>query len=482
MKNFNVQFIGKNSDVDKIVFNHKKVMEQILEGITDATMVCDINKSVVFYNETVCKSYNADGDNCELKKCYEMLNRNSVCENCCHEKAIKTKRFQKAERYVPENNKFMECNCKPILDDDEEVIFVVKQLKEITEKKILEDTLRKSEEKYQDIFNLLPESVVVVVEGKIVLANERATEICGKLIGKNIFDVEPKLQAVIKTRINQILRDKKRNAIFDYKITDCNERKRHIEVSSSYITYNGKPAVVSIMRDITKMKNGLISAARIQKIALQRDFPLEDKAHMETVYMPAKTVSGDFFHINKVDEDVVVGIIADVRGKGITAALNISACNVLFNEAVLVNDDPETIINYLNKKIVTYLGESYVAACCFRLDFKNKVAKVVGAGINEFIFQEANGTFENMVVKGPFLGMFEDSMFDEVIINFGSKDRFYFFTDGLEFILEDKIKKEYCKGINIIKLKEYLSRTLSDMLTDVDGIKDDCTLVALEIK
>lgn len=478
MKDFNVQFIGKDSGVDKIVFNHKMIMEQVLEGITDATMVCNVDKSVVFYNEAVYKN----GNNNEFQKCYEMLNRSSGCEDCCHEKAIKTKKFQKAERYVPQNNKFMECNCKPIIDDNGDILFVVKQLKEITEKKTLEDTLRKSEEKYQEIFNLLPESVVVVVDGKIVLANERATEFCGAIIGKSILNVEPKLQAIIKTRINQILTYKTKNAIFDYKITDRNEIKRHIEVSSSYITYNGKPAVVSIIRDITKMKNGLLSAARIQKIALQRYFPLEEKAHMETVYMPAKTVSGDFFHINKINDDVVVGIIADVRGKGITAALNISACNVLFNEAVLVNDDPEFIINYLNKKIVNYLGESYVAACCFRLDFKNKKAKIVGAGINEFIFQESNGSFETMVVKGPFLGMFEDSVFDKVIINFNSRDKFYFFTDGLEFILEDKIKKDYWKGSTILKLKEYLSDMLSDMLTDVDGIKDDCTLVALEIK
>ena len=356
-----------------------------------------------------------------------------------------------------------------------------KILQTIMERKTLENKFNKSEERYEDIFNILPESIIIIVDGEIALANKSALKYNNNIIGKSIYDLFPNVKTIIQKRIKQILRDKKTKAMFDYKIAFEDERVIDFEVSSSYILYNGKPAVLSVMRNITKMKNGLNAAARIQKMALQQYFPLQDKASMETVYIPAKTVSGDFFHINKIDEDTVVGIIGDVRGKGITAALNISACNVLFHEAVLISDDPQVIINCLNSKIVNYLGESYIAACCFKLDFKNNKAKVVGAGINEFIFQ-TNNQIQKKVVKGPFLGMFADSIFDEEIISFSTRDKFYFFTDGLEFIFDDKTKEDCYKSSTITELKKYLNTLLSNMLMDLDGIKDDCTLLALQIK
>lgn len=75
----------------------------------------------------------------------------------------------------------------------------------------------------------------------------------------------------------------------------------------------------------------------------------------------------------------------DVSGKGITTSLNVGAFNVMFNEAIDKNQTPYGSIQYLNKKATQYLGENYVAACCFSFDFKNQTAVVVGAGINRFM-------------------------------------------------------------------------------------------------
>ena len=230
------------------------------------------------------------------------------------------------------------------------------------------------------------------------------------------------------------------------------------------------------------MKKGLNQAAKFQRKYLETTCPFPDKIKMESLYMPAKTVSGDFFKIYKVSEDLVVGILWDVSGKGITAALSVSAFLVLFREAVLVSHDPLEIVNNLNKKIINYLEERYIAACCFSLDFKKNEAKVVGAGINQYMFQKSKCKPKEMIIKGPFLGMFEDSIFDEQIISFETGDRFYFFTDGLEFILNDEIKENYLKSHTITEFKIYLNNLLNDMLTDMEGLKDDSTLIALEIK
>lgn len=179
----------------------------------------------------------------------------------------------------------------------------------------------------------------------------------------------------------------------------------------------------------------------------------------------------------------MLGIISDVSGKGVTAALSVSAFHVLFRETALIYHDPMEILQNLNKKIGVYLEESYIAACCFSLDFKLCEAKIAGAGINEFIFHKNNEKCQQLVVKGPFLGMFEDSVFEEQLIHFKPGDKFYFFSDGLEPIFSNpRIQKNYIDRIQIKELKKYINHFFNHLLQDIDGGRDDCTLLALEIK
>lgn len=241
--------------------------------------------------------------------------------------------------------------------------------------------------------------------------------------------------------------------------------------------------VVEQLRDITQYKRQLNSAAKIQRQALVRDFPMEDKAFMETIYIPAETVSGDNYLLHKVDDNLVIGIIYDVMGKGITAALNVSAVSVIFKEAITKYKNPSYIIKYLNQKAGEYLNESYVAACCFRLDFNKKDAVVVGAGINRFIFKSSEGYVKEQIVKGPFIGMFEDSNFDEITINFKQGDKFYFFTDGLDEIVDnEEIKQNFFNLKSLADIKESINRNISYNKSCSKDKKDDCTLLAIEIK
>ena len=458
-------------------------LEKVLKGISDIIGVYKPDNTILFYNEAGYDFFKKSNMEVKGKKCYEMFNRNEKCPDCLCEKAIETKTIIQGEKYIPEINKYMEYRYNPVVDSSGKVIFIVEQLRDVTEKKSLENILKESEERYRQIVDISPDAIIITVGGEIVLANKEALKYQKNLIGKSAYKYCPDLAKIMYKKMNQILKNKIKKATFDYKAVLSDGTNIDIEVSSSYLIYKGKPAILSIIRDITERKRELNSAAKIQRQLLKKPFPLEHKAHMESLYIPAKTVSGDFFYTHKVNEDLIVGIIGDVSGKGITAALNISAFNVLFNEEVLMNKDPSKIVDSLNKKVAKYLGERYIAVCCFSFDFKKNEAKIVGAGINQFIYQTDDCNIENEIVRGSFLGMFEDSKFDEKIINFKSGDKFYFFTDGLDFIFDnEEIKEEYFKNSTISELKNNIKSSLKSMSTDVDGIKDDCTLLTLEIK
>ena len=216
--------------------------------------------------------------------------------------------------------------------------------------------------------------------------------------------------------------------------------------------YDGSPGILATIRDITDMKQELNRAAKIQRKNLQSNFPYEEYVSTVSVYKPANMISGDFFRICKADDNSILGIVIDVRGKGMSAALNISALDVLFLQEIATCHEPIDIVNSLNKKLVSYYEENYIAVCCFRMDFNKKELKAVGAGINRFIFQKKGEKVEEKIVRGPFLGMFEDSEFSEKIIYFDSGDKVFFVSDGLDFIFdEDKVIQRYMGGLGSIE-------------------------------
>lgn len=478
--------ISQRKIEDAKTLSYSRFLEGVLKGIPDVIVVYRPDKTIMFLNDTGYEFYRTTPDEANGKMCFMLLSHNTQCNNCIVQDALKSKKITRKEIYISTINKYMDCCCNPVLDNQGEIILLVEQLRDITERKHLDNVLKESEEGYRQIVDLSPDSMIIMVDNEIVLANEQALKLSGlnysDIIGQSIYKFASGYEKIISKRTKQLLLHRKIKTTFNYKYVGSDNKAVDIEASSSYLLYKGKPAIISILRDITERKKGLNAAAKLQKNALKKGFPFPDKAELQAVYIPAKTVSGDFYNILKVNEDLVIGIIADVSGKGITAALSISAFNVLFHESVLISNDPLEILNNLNSKIGNYLDDSYIAACCFSLDFKNNKAKVVGAGINEFIFQRSKNKLEERIVKGPFLGMFKDSVFDEQIIYFKQGDRFCFFTDGLEFIFDDKIKEIYLNSVELIEFRSYLNKCLKEMLIDVEGIKDDCTLLAIEIK
>jgi PAS domain S-box-containing protein len=381
----------------------------------------------------------------------------------------------------------MDCYCNPILNDKDEVILIIEQLRDITELKKVQAIQRESEERYRSIVELSPDGIIIIVDHEIVFANKEAVKMCGTpeggIVGKDVRELlAPEYHCALNRSMNSS------NKALDKSTYECelilfNNKRISVQISISHLSYKSRPALQCVIRDITESKRRINKAANIQKQSLKKDFPLPERAFMKRVYIPAETVSGDFYSVNQIDGDIVTGIIFDVSGSGITAALNVSAFNVMFNEAIHLSHKPMEIINYLNEKTSLYLGESYVAALCFSLNFKKNVADIVGAGINRFMFAPKGGDIGEVIVRGPFVGMFENSMFEETLINFSSGDRFCFFTDGFDYVFEDEeFIQEANKMDDISDIKKHIRNNYVHRSSENEHYKDDCTLLAIQIK
>ncbi|WP_058303237.1 PP2C family protein-serine/threonine phosphatase [Gorillibacterium timonense] len=342
----------------------------------------------------------------------------------------------------------------------------------ITERVRAEKRLRESEERYRDLVELCPEAILVHNEGIIRFANKKTENLFGKarieLIGQNMLhffneDSVSGLEA-IKLRLNEPASESFR---FEHRFVRYDGRIFDLEIAGAPIIYEERIAMQLVLRDITRSKREIEQAVRLQEHRHTVPFPLDGKAAFEKLYIPATTLSGDFFLFHKINEEQVIGIIGDVTGKGISAALNISALRVLVANSLLITQDPVRLLHDLNQKAIQHLGEDYIAACCFLFDFGEGRLLAAGAGINEFVYAQGDNA-QRITVKGAPLGMFANSQFEEVNLSFQREDKFCFYSDGMDLLFD---LEELCGSVESLEKKIAQAH-----------LQDDCTWLSFQIK
>lgn len=463
-------------------------VESILNGIPDIIKVFNLDHKVCFCNEAGYDFYKRVPAEVKGEICYKLLNREDKCEKCYFAQVLRNKKKITIERYVPELNRIMDVCYSPVFDGDGELKFVIERLTDITEKKVIDKLLKDDKDRYEQILNNSPDALLIIVDNKIVLANKEAIN----LFESNLEDLDnssvykyfnEKYKKTIHKRFRNIILNEKSKDIYECELYLKNNKEIHVQLSCGYILYEGNPAILATIRDTSDTKKELNRAAQFQKNNLQINFPGKNLIDVVSSYKPAYTVSGDFYRIHEINDELLVGILIDVRGKGMTAALNVSALNLLFLQEVSVSNDPLTLIENINKKLFRYYDENYIAACCFSLDFNKREFKIVGAGINQFMFKKNGYTVEEKIIKGAFLGMFEDSHFSEMTISFELGDRIFLFSDGLDFVFdEDNIIKRYMSKVSVNEFKHYIDDYLEDTILEFGKLKDDSTMLAIEIK
>lgn len=91
---------------------------------------------------------------------------------------------------------------------------------------------------------------------------------------------------------------------------------------------------------------------------------------VESVYVPASEVGGDFFFVSSTPDDSLTAIVGDVSGKGLTAAMRVAMIlGVLRRET---SHDPSDILFGLNNALIAQGQLGFTTACCIRLSRSGK--------------------------------------------------------------------------------------------------------------
>lgn len=150
----------------------------------------------------------------------------------------------------------LEIQFKPIKNNRGIVVALEGIARNITDRKKAEEAFKKSVKKYETIIETARDGVVIIQDGICKYANKAIEKILGfspdELVGTSIFEkLPPKERDVIEKRYNMRMAVKDVPSVYELNLLCKNKKTKKVEVSASVIQYDGRPADMGFIRDLS---------------------------------------------------------------------------------------------------------------------------------------------------------------------------------------------------------------------------------------
>jgi serine phosphatase RsbU (regulator of sigma subunit) len=214
------------------------------------------------------------------------------------------------------------------------------------------------------------------------------------------------------------------------------EDKNAIKTFSDYASVaieNSRLLNESIEKE--RLEKELDVAREIQKKILPSEVPVLDKLSVSSVFIPAFEVGGDYYDFFETGEDKFSFVIADVSGKGISAAFIMAEVKGIFQTLSRIIDSPKEILIKANQVLRETLSRSsFVSALYGSIDLKKEKLFLARAGHCPVLLVRNSKAIE-FKPAGIGLGLSGNEFFartlEEQEIDLLDNDTIILYTDGI---------------------------------------------------
>lgn len=235
-------------------------------------------------------------------------------------------------------------------------------------------------------------------------------------------------------------------------------------------------------------------ASQVQQMLFPSELPNSEELKAKVTYFPHSMVGGDYYDLIRKSKDEVYFCIADVSGKGISAALLMSNFQAALRTLLRSDADLKMVVNQLNYTLFENTkGERFITFFLGHFNFKTRELHFVNAGHNPpLLCWEAEKRSEILEAGTTILGAFEELPFLEI----GTRknlDHFtiHLYTDGLTEAMNSS-EEEYGEerfqrfvdshlDIDPEQFHTVFLEKMSEFSQDVP-LTDDLTLLSLKFR
>ena len=203
------------------------------------------------------------------------------------------------------------------------------------------------------------------------------------------------------------------------------ETVRELEASREVIR-------LKTLEERKKLEQELALAQETQESLLPRFLPLFENFRIHAFNSPTRYVGGDFYDFQQLSSGEWVGVLADVSGKGISAALLSSMVLGAISMELHSGTQPQEVLNRVNRLVCKKsLPFQYVTLFLFLLGPDGK-GQFISAGHNPaYLFRFATGRIEELVSDAYILGMFDFASYQSRAFRLDKGDILVVYSDGL---------------------------------------------------
>jgi sigma-B regulation protein RsbU (phosphoserine phosphatase) len=191
-------------------------------------------------------------------------------------------------------------------------------------------------------------------------------------------------------------------------------------------------------------------ATQVQNMLIPEHLPIEQHFAISKIYKPHFNIGGDYIDFIRFDENRFAFCIADISGKGVSAALLMANFQAMIQSLIFQYRDLETFVFALNQSVYRITkSDKYITFFVAEVDIKNKVLRYVNAGHFPPILK-MNDKLLRLDKGCSFIGAFEklDNIKEESI-QLTSEAMIVSFTDGLPDL---RNKEEEYFGDNYLEI------------------------------
>jgi serine phosphatase RsbU (regulator of sigma subunit) len=237
-----------------------------------------------------------------------------------------------------------------------------------------------------------------------------------------------------------------------------------------------------------RIEQELRTAQEIQHTFLPKDVPAIPGWQLVPYYQSAREVGGDFYDFLPFADGRLGLVIGDVSGKGIPAALVMTATRTMLRTAAQEIASPGEVFARANELLYAEIPSKMFVTCFYAvLDPTSGLMRYANAG-HDLPYRRCNEGVSELRATGMPLGLMPGSLYEEQQVTIASGESLFFYTDGLveahnpnrEMFGFPRLKtllSEHSDGSSLFNL---LLSELKNFTGEAWEQEDDITMVTLQ--